>query len=86
DPAGQRHLLGADDVTLSSIDRVVAVNSSRNKLLLATSSLKTQAQELLIYCKDFRLLHFQFEHEPSTDEVYFTLCVFLHFPHSPQPV
>ncbi|XP_072404950.1 myotubularin-related protein 10-A-like [Chiloscyllium punctatum] len=69
DPAGQRHLLGADDVTLSSIDRVVAVNSSRNKLLLATSSLKTQAQELLIYCKDFRLLHFQFEHEPSTDEL-----------------
>ncbi|XP_041035626.1 myotubularin-related protein 10-A-like [Carcharodon carcharias] len=68
-PSDGSLLLGADDVALSCIDRVVAVTSSRMKALTTTSSLKFQPQELLIYCKDFRLLHFQFEHESHACEV-----------------
>ncbi|XP_078394035.1 myotubularin-related protein 11, partial [Cetorhinus maximus] len=68
-PSDGSLLLGADDVALSCIDRVVAVTSSRMKALTTTSSLKFQPQQLLIYCKDFRLLHFQFEHESHACEI-----------------
>ncbi|XP_078064669.1 myotubularin-related protein 10-like, partial [Mustelus asterias] len=68
-PGNGSRILGADDVALSCIDRVVAGTSSRTKIINASSSLKFQPQELLIHCRDFRLLHFQFEQEARASEI-----------------
>ncbi|XP_062897874.1 myotubularin-related protein 11 isoform X3 [Mobula hypostoma] len=53
--------LGPDEVALSCIERLVAVSSSRSKVLTASSNLKFQPEEIRLHCRDFRLLHFQLE-------------------------
>ncbi|XP_067831931.1 myotubularin-related protein 10-B-like [Heptranchias perlo] len=68
-PCDRTVLLGENDVALTCIDRVVAVTSSRTKVLTASSSLKFHPQQLLVYCKDFRLLHFQFEQDSRAREI-----------------
>ncbi|XP_029436944.1 myotubularin-related protein 11 [Rhinatrema bivittatum] len=55
-------ILNSDnDVALPCIERIVAVSSlSKTKVLTAHSTLKFIPEELLIYCKDFRILRFHF--------------------------
>ncbi|XP_067328463.1 myotubularin-related protein 11 [Anolis sagrei] len=55
------------DVALSCIGRLVAVNSfTKAKVLTGTSTLKFIPEELVIYCRDFRVLHFHF-HESGLE-------------------
>ncbi|XP_053561381.1 myotubularin-related protein 11 isoform X2 [Bombina bombina] len=58
-----KHLLvdNDNDVALACIDKIVAVaNQSKMKVLTAQSNLKFTPEELLIYCKGFQLIHFNF--------------------------
>ncbi|XP_060113259.1 myotubularin-related protein 11 [Heteronotia binoei] len=55
------------DVALSCIRRLVAVNSfTKAKVLTGTSTLKFIPEELVIYCRDFRVLRFRF-HESGLE-------------------
>lgn len=57
------------DIALACIDRVVAVTSqSRSKVLTANSIPRGILEELVIYCKDFRELHFQFGYRTPQSE------------------
>ncbi|XP_058863502.1 myotubularin-related protein 11 isoform X1 [Acipenser ruthenus] len=53
--------LGEHDVALASIERVVAVSPSRWKVLSARSSLRFRPEELVLFCRDLRVLRFHFE-------------------------
>ncbi|XP_069734461.1 myotubularin-related protein 11 [Phaenicophaeus curvirostris] len=61
-PLGSRGLLRSDwDVALSCIRKLVAASSlTKPKVLTATSTLKFIPEELNVFCRDFRLLRFQF--------------------------
>ncbi|XP_019411714.1 PREDICTED: myotubularin-related protein 11 isoform X1 [Crocodylus porosus] len=49
------------DVALPCIGKLVAASSvSKAKVLTASSSLKFVPEELVLYCRDFRVLHFRF--------------------------
>ncbi|XP_072918442.1 myotubularin-related protein 11-like [Hemitrygon akajei] len=61
--------LGLDEVALSCIERLVAVSSSRSKVLTASSNLKFQPEEIRLHCRDFRLLHFQLEPGHHTRQI-----------------
>ncbi|XP_048338404.1 myotubularin-related protein 11-like, partial [Sphaerodactylus townsendi] len=55
------------DVALPCIRRIVAVNSfTKAKVLSSTSTLKFIPEELIIYCRDFRVLRFRF-HESGLE-------------------
>ncbi|XP_054854919.1 myotubularin-related protein 11 isoform X2 [Eublepharis macularius] len=55
------------DVALPCIRRLVAVNSfTKAKVLTSTSALKFIPEELVIYCRDFRVLRFRF-HESGLE-------------------
>ncbi|XP_043935832.1 myotubularin-related protein 11 [Protopterus annectens] len=57
------------DVVLACIDRVVGVTGqSRSKVLTANSIVRGLLEELVIYCKDFRELHFQFGYRTPQSE------------------
>ncbi|XP_066062987.1 myotubularin-related protein 11 isoform X2 [Chamaea fasciata] len=59
---GSRGLLHSEDeVALPCIHKLVAASSfSKPKVLTATSTLKFIPEELSVFCRDFRLLHFYF--------------------------
>ncbi|NXN82852.1 MTMRB protein, partial [Bombycilla garrulus] len=59
---GYRGLLRSEDeVALPCIHKLVAASSiSKPKVLTATSTLKFIPEELAVFCRDFRLLHFHF--------------------------
>ncbi|XP_051901572.1 myotubularin-related protein 11-like [Pristis pectinata] len=61
--------LGLDEVALSCIERLVAVGSSRSKVLTASSSLKFHPEELVLHCRDLRVLHFLMEPDPRTRQI-----------------
>ncbi|XP_053134260.1 myotubularin-related protein 11 isoform X2 [Hemicordylus capensis] len=55
------------DVALSCIGRLVAVNSfTKAKVLTSASTLKFNPEELIVYCRDFRVLRFRF-HESGLE-------------------
>ncbi|XP_072317147.1 myotubularin-related protein 11 [Eucyclogobius newberryi] len=49
-------LLGDHDVALASIEKVVVVGPNRTKLVTPSSSLKFTPEELLLYCRDMRVV------------------------------
>ncbi|XP_069074335.1 myotubularin-related protein 11 isoform X2 [Pleurodeles waltl] len=54
-------LSGEHDVALPCIEKILAVNSlPKTKVLTANTTLKFIPEELLIYCRDFRIMHFYF--------------------------
>ncbi|XP_039607238.1 myotubularin-related protein 11 isoform X2 [Polypterus senegalus] len=53
------------DIVLASIERVVAGNALKTKIITPSSHLKFVPEELIIYCKDLRIIHFQFERMTS---------------------
>nr|XP_056708870.1 myotubularin-related protein 11 [Euleptes europaea] len=67
DCSGPLFMRSGCDVALSCIGRLVAVNSfAKAKVLSSTSSLKFIPEELIIYCRDFRVLRFRF-HESGLE-------------------
>ncbi|OCT89516.1 hypothetical protein XELAEV_18018137mg [Xenopus laevis] len=56
-------LLGEHDVPLTCIEQIVVVNDTKRKqkILSHNQKLKFNPTELIIYCKDFRILRFRFD-------------------------
>ncbi|XP_038644624.1 myotubularin-related protein 10-like, partial [Scyliorhinus canicula] len=56
-------LLEEHDISLTCVDQVVAVNDERKKrkVLGPNQCLKFKPTELIIYCKDFRIIRFRFD-------------------------
>uniref|UniRef100_A0A3Q2QMN0 Myotubularin related protein 11 n=1 Tax=Fundulus heteroclitus TaxID=8078 RepID=A0A3Q2QMN0_FUNHE len=54
-------LLGDHDIALPSIEKVVAVGPNRTKLVTPNSSLKFTPEELVLYCRDMRVMCFLFD-------------------------
>ncbi|XP_045436417.1 myotubularin-related protein 10 isoform X2 [Pipistrellus kuhlii] len=56
-------LLGEHDVPLTCIEQIVAVNDHKRKqkVLGPNQKLKFNPTELIIYCKDFRIVRFRFD-------------------------
>ncbi|XP_008279335.1 myotubularin-related protein 11 [Stegastes partitus] len=54
-------LLGDHDVALASIEKVVVVGPNRTKLVTPSSSLKFTPEELVLYCRDMRVICFLFD-------------------------
>uniref|UniRef100_H3BGG1 Myotubularin related protein 10 n=1 Tax=Latimeria chalumnae TaxID=7897 RepID=H3BGG1_LATCH len=56
-------LLGEHDVSLTCIEQIVAVNDTKRKqkVLGSNQKLKFNPTELIIYCKDFRIVRFRFD-------------------------
>lgn len=59
----KNHLLGEHDVPLTCIEQIVVVNDAKRKqkILSSNKKLKFNPTELIIYCKDFRILRFRFD-------------------------
>ncbi|XP_030432697.1 myotubularin-related protein 10 [Gopherus evgoodei] len=59
----KNHLLGEHDVPLTCIEQVVTVNDTKRKqkVLGPNQKLKFNPTELIIYCKDFRIVRFRFD-------------------------
>uniref|UniRef100_A0A8C4Z5P8 Myotubularin related protein 11 n=1 Tax=Gadus morhua TaxID=8049 RepID=A0A8C4Z5P8_GADMO len=69
-------LLGEHDVALASIEKVVAVGPSRTKLVTPNSSLKFTPEELVLYCRDLRVICFLFDRlTPDTQAVEITYTI-----------
>ncbi|XP_030638477.1 myotubularin-related protein 11 [Chanos chanos] len=69
-------LLGDHDVALASIEKVVAVGPSRTKLVTPNSSLKFTPEELVLYCRDLRVLCFLFDRlTPDTQAIEITYTI-----------
>ncbi|XP_035286544.1 myotubularin-related protein 11-like [Anguilla anguilla] len=58
---GDPVLLGDHDVALTSIEKVVAVGPSRAKHVTPSSSLRSAPEQLVLYCRDMRVLCFLFD-------------------------
>lgn len=54
-------LLGDHDVALASIEKVVVVGPNRTKSVSPSSSLKFTPEELLLYCRDMRVICLLFD-------------------------
>uniref|UniRef100_A0A8C5G5A2 Myotubularin phosphatase domain-containing protein n=1 Tax=Gouania willdenowi TaxID=441366 RepID=A0A8C5G5A2_GOUWI len=54
-------LLGDHDVALASVEKVVVVGPNRTKLVTSNTSLKFTPEELVIYCRDMRVVCFLFD-------------------------
>ncbi|XP_077432226.1 myotubularin-related protein 11 isoform X2 [Vanacampus margaritifer] len=54
-------LLGDHDIALASIEKVVVVGPNRTKLVSPNSSLKFTPEELVLYCRDLRVVCFLFD-------------------------
>ncbi|XP_038566610.1 myotubularin-related protein 11 [Micropterus salmoides] len=54
-------LLGDHDAALASIEKVVVVGPNRTKLVTPNSSLKFTPEELVLYCRDLRVICFLFD-------------------------
>ncbi|XP_064849541.1 myotubularin-related protein 10-like [Oncorhynchus masou masou] len=56
-------LLGEHDVPLACVEQVVTVNDAKGKqkVLCSNQKLKFNPNELILYCKDFRIIRFRFD-------------------------
>nr|XP_033775419.1 myotubularin-related protein 10 isoform X2 [Geotrypetes seraphini] len=59
----RNRLLGEHDVPLTCIGQIVVVNDTKRKqkILFPNQKLKFNPTELIIYCKDFRIVRFRFD-------------------------
>ncbi|XP_034030135.1 myotubularin-related protein 11 isoform X2 [Thalassophryne amazonica] len=81
-------LLGDHDVALASIEKVVAVGPSRTKLVTPNSSLKFTPEELVLYCRDLRVICFLFDRltpDAQVIEITYTIAK-TYQPHKPGSV
>ncbi|XP_068180725.1 myotubularin-related protein 11 isoform X1 [Antennarius striatus] len=69
-------LLGDHDVALASIEKVVVVGPNRTKLVTSNSSLKFTPEELVLYCRDLRVVCFLFDRlTPDTQVLEITYTI-----------
>ncbi|KAM7421445.1 hypothetical protein PAMA_015534 [Pampus argenteus] len=69
-------LLGDHDVALASIEKVVVVGPNRTKLVTPNSSLKFTPEELVLYCRDLRVICFLFDRlTPDTQVIEMTYTI-----------
>ncbi|XP_075899452.1 myotubularin-related protein 11 isoform X1 [Nelusetta ayraudi] len=69
-------LLGDHDVALASIEKVVVVGPNRTKLVTPNSSLKFTPEELVLYCRDMRVICFLFDRlTPDTQVLEMTYTI-----------
>ncbi|KAM4664184.1 myotubularin-related protein 11 [Discoglossus pictus] len=60
DPSNQLPFDSENDIALPCIDKILVASQSKVKVVTAQSNLKFTPEELLIYSKGFRLMHFHF--------------------------
>ncbi|XP_054693387.1 myotubularin-related protein 10 isoform X2 [Grus americana] len=72
-------LLGEHDVPLTCIEQIVTVNDTKRKqkVLGPNQKLKFNPTELIIYCKDFRIVRFRFD-EAGPESAKKVTCSVLH--------
>uniref|UniRef100_A0A3P8U9L5 Myotubularin related protein 11 n=1 Tax=Amphiprion percula TaxID=161767 RepID=A0A3P8U9L5_AMPPE len=69
-------LLGDHDVALAAIEKVVVVGPNRTKLVTPSSSLKFTPEELVLYCRDMRVICFLFDRlTPDTQVIEITYTI-----------
>ncbi|XP_042331481.1 myotubularin-related protein 10 isoform X1 [Sceloporus undulatus] len=80
-------LLGEHDVALTCIEQIVTVNDTRRKqkVLGPNQKLKFNPTELIIYCKDFRIVRFRFDEAGPESAKKVLLQVCLAIAHYSQP-
>uniref|UniRef100_H3A929 Myotubularin related protein 11 n=1 Tax=Latimeria chalumnae TaxID=7897 RepID=H3A929_LATCH len=71
------------DIPLISIDRVTVNQLPKTKAMTASSGSKFGSKELVIYCKDFRIVKFQLEQSTREEQIHWILHglgkIFQHF-------
>uniref|UniRef100_A0A3Q1BV99 Myotubularin phosphatase domain-containing protein n=1 Tax=Amphiprion ocellaris TaxID=80972 RepID=A0A3Q1BV99_AMPOC len=67
-------LLGDHDVALAAIEKVVVVGPNRTKLVTPSSSLKFTPEELVLYCRDMRVICFLFDRLTPDTQITYTIA------------
>ncbi|XP_065123958.1 myotubularin-related protein 10 [Paramisgurnus dabryanus] len=80
------HLLGEHDVPLACVEQVVTVNDAKGKqkVLGCNQKLKFNPTELILYCKDFRIIRFRFD-EAGPESAKKVCLAIAHYSHPADP-
>ncbi|KPP78641.1 myotubularin-related protein 10-like [Scleropages formosus] len=79
-------LLGEHDIPLACVEQVVTVNDAKGKqkVLGSNQKLKFNPTELIIYCKDFRIVRFRFD-EAGPESAKKVCLAVAHYSHPADP-
>ncbi|KAM6981235.1 myotubularin-related protein 10 [Aplochiton taeniatus] len=79
-------LLGEHDVPLACVEQVVTVNDlkGKQKVLESNQKLKFNPTELILYCKDFRIIRFRFD-ESGPESAKKVCLAIAHYSHPADP-
>ncbi|KAL4613372.1 myotubularin-related protein 10-like [Arapaima gigas] len=79
-------LLGEHDIPLACVEQVVTVNDAKGKqkVLGSNKKLKFNPMELIIYCKDFRIVRFRFD-EAGPESAKKVCLAIAHYSHPADP-
>ncbi|CAB1339413.1 unnamed protein product [Coregonus sp. 'balchen'] len=79
-------LLGEHDVPLACVEQVVTVNDAKGKqkVLGSNQKLKFNPTELILYCKDFRIIRFRFD-EAGPQSAKKVCLAIAHYSHPADP-
>ncbi|KAJ7986127.1 hypothetical protein DPEC_G00347570 [Dallia pectoralis] len=79
-------LLGEHDVPLACVEQVVTVNDAKGKqkVLGSNQKLKFNPTELILYCKDFRIIRFRFD-EAGPESAKKVCLAIAHYSHPADP-
>ncbi|TRY82230.1 hypothetical protein DNTS_023870, partial [Danionella cerebrum] len=79
-------LLGEHDIPLACVEQVVTVNDvkGKQKILGSNQKLKFNPTELILYCKDFRIIRFRFD-EAGPESVKKVCLAIAHYSHPADP-
>ncbi|XP_056100115.1 myotubularin-related protein 10 [Rhinichthys klamathensis goyatoka] len=79
-------LLGEHDISLACVEQVVTVNDvkGKQKILGSNQKLKFNPTELILYCKDFRIIRFRFD-EAGPESAKKVCLAIAHYSHPADP-
>lgn len=79
-------LLGEHDIPLACVEQVVTVNDvkGKQKILVSNQKLKFNPTELILYCKDFRIIRFRFD-EAGPESAKKVCLAIAHYSHPADP-
>ncbi|KAI1889630.1 hypothetical protein AGOR_G00164930 [Albula goreensis] len=79
-------LLGEHDIPLACVEQVVTVNDAKGKrkVLGSNQKLKFSPTELIVYCKDFRIVRFRFD-EAGPESAKKVCLAIAHYSHPADP-
>uniref|UniRef100_A0A673JMJ5 Myotubularin-related protein 10-like n=1 Tax=Sinocyclocheilus rhinocerous TaxID=307959 RepID=A0A673JMJ5_9TELE len=79
-------LLGEHDIPLACVEQVVTVNDvkGKQKILGSNQKLKFNPTELILYCKDFRIIRFRFD-EAGPESAKKVCLAIAHYSHPADP-